>query len=262
MGNQLLLALITHEVENAIIPQRAVDGYVDATAMCAACGKNFFDYKRLSSTTDFLDELYAETGIPVSELVVTKKGGNVAERGTWVHPDVAINLGQWCSPKFAVAVSKWVRKWMAGKFASAKMPYHVQRYMVNMPKVPHTHFSMLNELTFNLIGPLELQGYTLPDNMVPDISEGKMFSQWLRDEKGVEPSEFLTYSHHYADGRVVQARLYPISLLEDFRKHFHGVWIPKRMMNYFKERDPKALQHFPAAFPALFGTLDTKRLSP
>ncbi|MGL5833123.1 MAG: KilA-N domain-containing protein, partial [Waterburya sp.] len=33
-------------------------------------------------------------------------------QGTWGHPQVSINCGQWCSPKFAVLVSKWVFDWI------------------------------------------------------------------------------------------------------------------------------------------------------
>ena len=40
------------------------------------------------------------------------RGGNPQLQGTWVHPYVAINLGQWLSPKFSVQVSKWVFEWM------------------------------------------------------------------------------------------------------------------------------------------------------
>ena len=52
------------------------------------------------------------TGIPVTELVVSRQGGNALEQGTWVHPKVAINLGQWLNPRFAVQVSEWVTEWM------------------------------------------------------------------------------------------------------------------------------------------------------
>lgn len=260
---QLEFSLITHEIENTFVLQRAVDGYVNATAMCKAVGKNFADYQRLEVTKAFLVELSKELGLPIalsSEvktlqtnkltvgsmgiptdlLIVTVTVGRNENRGTWVHPDVAINLGQWCSPKFAVAVTKWVREWTTGK-SKIGLPYHIQRYMANMSEVPHTHFSMLNELTFALIGPLESRGYVMPDNMVPDISEGRMFCKWLRDEKGIETDVLPTYKHRYTDGRVVNAKLYPLALLAEFRLHFNEVWLPQRSMQYFRERSPEAL---------------------
>ena len=62
---QLELALIAHTVENNLIAQRAVDGYINATAMCKAVGKNFADYRRLQATEGFLQELAGSMGIPI-----------------------------------------------------------------------------------------------------------------------------------------------------------------------------------------------------
>lgn len=96
-------------------------------------------------------ELASDTGIPISQLVISFKGNTASfQQGTWIHPDVAIHLGQWCSPKFAVAVARWVRDWMSGKAGKTKLPYHIERYMANRSKIPHTHFSILNEMIFGL----------------------------------------------------------------------------------------------------------------
>ena len=130
---QLELALIPHKVEKTLVNQRAIDGYINATAMCKAVGKQYGDYSRLAVTSAFLQELSRSTGIPVDQLAFTTTTGPNDERGTWVHPDVAINLGQWCSPKIAVAVSQWVREWATGQAKPAKLPYHIQRYLANIP---------------------------------------------------------------------------------------------------------------------------------
>lgn len=229
-------------MDGQLVAQRMADGYVNATAMCKTCGKRMNDYLETKAAKEFLAELSLDTGILVSDLVIITKGGRIELQGTWVHPDVAINLGQWCSPKFAVAVARWVRDWMAGRISvRTELPYHIKRYMANRSEIPPTHWSMLNELTFAIIAPLESEGYTLPENMVPDISEGRIFSDWLRKVKGVDPSAFPRYNHRYEDGRIVSARLYPNNLLADFRTHLHTIWIPRRMVNYFRERDIAAL---------------------
>jgi hypothetical protein len=232
------------------VPQRARDGYVNATAMCKAAGKNWADYNRIGPTKAFLTELSAEMGLPITELIQSVSGGTPSLQGTWVHPYIAINLGQWLSPQFSVAVSRWVTDWIAGgPQIVERMPYHLRRYVANMSAVPRTHFSVLQELTYGLIAPMEAAGYTLPDHMLPDISQGKMFAGWLRKEKGLDPSDFPTYTHRYEDGRAVQARLYPNELLADFRAHFQDVWLPERSRGYFEERDVKALQYLPALLP-------------
>lgn len=247
-GTQLEFPVIPHALEGKLIQQRAADGYLNATAMCDAAGKQMSHYIALKSTKEFIAELSADTKIPADMLIITIQGGKAELQGTWIHPQVAINLGQWLSPKFAVQVAKWVYEWMAGGSAEtkAKLPAHIQRYMVNRMEIPATHFSMLNEMTFGVIAPLEVQGYSVPPKLMPDISQGKMFSDWLRKEKGIDPATFPTYKHQFIDGRpTVDARLYPNELLADFRKHLNEVWIPKRMEAYFAERDERALPYLP-----------------
>lgn len=237
--------LISHEVENAVIFQRASDGYVNATAMCKASDKDFYGYARNQSTKEFLLELSAVTQISVTELVISVSGGDPQMQGTWVHPDVAINLGQWCSPKFAVAVSKWVREWISGKAKPSGLPPHILRYLANRSEIPSSHFSMLNEMIFALIGPLEIAGYTLPEEMIPDISTGRMFCKWLRDVKGIDTNALPVYNHQFDNGRVVRAKLYPNHLLADFRAYFNDDWMKNRAAGYFAERDVKALEYLP-----------------
>lgn len=241
---QMQLAVIDREVGDSHIDQRLMDGYINATALCKACKKDFYDYSRLKSTKEFIDELSSETGIPVSALIQTVKGGNPQFQGTWVHPQVAINLAQWASPKFAVLVSKWVFEWMQGSFNKNNIPYHLQRYLLNRGKIPVGYFSVFNEIVYSLIAPLEEMGYTLPDKLVPDISEGKVFCNWLRKEKNIDPSTFPTYTHEYGDGRKIpNVRLYPNELLPDFREHFNNEWLLQRAEQYLSKKDIKAIPY-------------------
>ncbi len=238
--------LIERAVNGDVVHQRPHDGYVNATELCAKSGKLFGNYHQLTQTQDFLRALSLDIGIPISNLVQVIRGrGDRVEQGTWVHPQVAINLGQWLSPEFAVQVSQWVFDWMMGK-SSGYMPVHVQRYLKNKAKVPHTHFSMLNEIYLELLAPLEDYGVIPPDRIMPDISTGRMFSDFLRS-KGIDPNSFPTYEHEFADAsrRPVQARLYPIEYLPDFRKYFNEVWLPQRAEGYFEQRFPKALPFLP-----------------
>lgn len=241
--HQMILSLISHEVDGLNIPQRVTDGYINATALCQASGKKLGHYLENKATKEFLEALSADIGIPISSLVLINKGGNPQLQGTWIHPDIAVNLGQWLSPRFAVMVSKWVREWMSGKIPGGNLPYHIRRYIANRSAIPPTHFSILNELIMGLIAPMEEKGYTLPETMLPDISEGKMFAKWLREEMGLDTDTMPTYRHVYEDGRVVFPKMYPILLLQDFRAHFYGTWIPNRMYGYFAERDTKALPY-------------------
>ena len=245
MKRQYQLVLIDREINANIIEQRVTDGYINATALCKASNKLLSDYLRLASTKSFLEALSADMGIPISELAQVIKGGNPKLQGTWVHPQVAINLGQWASPLFAVKISKWVFEWMQGKIPGQnRLPYHLQRYLINRSEIPPTHFSVFNEIVYNLIAPLEDKGYELPDKLVPDISQGKMFAGWVRKVKKLEPNNFPTYTHTYPDGRKIPGvKLYPNQLLADFREHFYNVWLKERSSKYFSKKDKNALPY-------------------
>lgn len=239
---QMSLPLVQYELEHEVIYQRVKDGYVNATAMCKAANKQFKHYNENKTTKDFLQALEDEVGIPATELVQSIQGGNPTLQGTWVHPQVAIHLAQWLSPKFAVQVTKWILDWMSGKIPGGNLPYHLRRYMANMSSVPNGHFSLLTEMTISLIAPLEHMGYVMPENMMPDISEGKMFSKWLRDN-GHDPDSMPSYRHVYEDGRVVMARAYPVRVLPHFRQHFIAEWLHKKALQYFAPRDAAALPY-------------------
>ena len=236
------LQLIPRIEGSEIIPQRISDGYINATALCKSVGKSYSDYRALQSTSKFLDELIKQTKLSENIIIQQRIGGEPTLQGTWVHPYLAINLAQWLSPAFAVKVSQWVHEWMSGN-AGKINPNHIQRYLKNRNKIPYTHFSMLNEITLNLIAPLEEQGYVLPNQLVPDISEGKLFCKWLRENRGVEPNDFPTYKHEYLDGRIVDAKLYPIQYYQDFKWHFNEVWLKERAKNYFSKRDVAILPY-------------------
>lgn len=238
----MMPGFIDRRAENEVIFQRVTDGYINATAMCKAAGKKMNDYNRLSTTQPFLDELSSVTGIPATRLLLTSSGGTPHLQGTWVHPQVAVHLAQWLSPKFAVLVTQWVAEWMSGNVQTSTIPYHLRRYMANMHNVPYGYFSMLNEVTLHLIGPLEQLGYTVSSSQIPDISLGRTFSKYLRDS-GHPVDEYPKYPHRYEDGRIVDARAYPNDLIGELRRFFVEKWLKERSVEYFSERDPKALPY-------------------
>jgi len=238
-----LFPLIERHVDDNPISQRATDGYVNGTLMCKAVNKQLNDYKRLKATQGFLNELGESTGIPVDQLIQIIKTGPNQNRGTWVHPQVAINLGQWASPKFAVLVSQWVFEWMNGGGAQKDaLPDHIKRYLVNRQKIPPTHFSMLDQMTLRLLASVEQKGYMIPAKMMPDISLGRMFSEWLR-EHGHDPDSFPSYDHQFIDHRPnVPARLYPNELMTAFNMQLED-WIRNgKALKYFSDRDKTAIE--------------------
>lgn len=97
--------VLVREFNGRLIDQRESDGYMDATAMCKANGKEFASYWRNKTTKEFVKELADSLRINMEYLLEQSTGRH---GGTYVHPRVATHLAQWCSPKFAVLVSGWV----------------------------------------------------------------------------------------------------------------------------------------------------------
>ena len=101
--------LIFRNCNDREIRQRA-DGYLSATDMCASCGKQFSEWKRLRSTVEDLQALESVMGINQNELINIIQSGIPQSQGTWVHRRVAINLAQWLSPIFGAIVNGWVEE--------------------------------------------------------------------------------------------------------------------------------------------------------
>lgn len=239
--HQLSLTLIPHKMQDSIIEQRAVDGYINATALCQAAGKLWGNYWQTQTTKDFLLELSSFIGMPINELIQSKQGPVANGGGTWAHPKVAIHLGQWLSAKFAVQVTEWVHDWMSGKGGPSALPYHLKRHLLNAHKIPVGYFSILQEMTNALTGPMEAHGHRLSEKVMPDISQAKMLCRHLRDHFKFDTSSLPKYSHEFQDGRKVMANLYPVEYLGVFRTLMDKEWIPNKAADYFKTRDPGAL---------------------
>ena len=97
----------TLDIEGITITSRVCDGYVNASQLCQAGKRLFSTYFRRKRTKEFLKALEVMVQICTVELIKYMKGGN-GERHIWVHPQVAINIAQWISPKFDLMVSRWV----------------------------------------------------------------------------------------------------------------------------------------------------------
>jgi hypothetical protein len=131
--------LIPHSVNDIVVEQRNTDGFINGTAMCVACGKDISDWLRTDETWELVSALAESLDIksisalkPKSiktrvsaaypSLAISKRGSPDRGGGTWLHPDLAIQLAQWCSPTFGIQVSRWVREWMI----TGTNPIHTQ----------------------------------------------------------------------------------------------------------------------------------------
>jgi hypothetical protein len=99
---------------------RVEDGYINATQLCKAGGKEYSGWYRNSKTNEFLEELSTVLQICMTDLIKLNQGGN--NQCTWVHPRVAIHIAQWVSPKFAVVVTGWIQQLLSTGSVALERP--------------------------------------------------------------------------------------------------------------------------------------------
>ena len=97
-------ALISRSWNGTPISRRITDGYVNATAMCRANGKQWSKYRESDRCQTYLDALAETSGIRMFDLIESRQGQG---GGTWVHPQVAVDLARWISAPFAVWMDGW-----------------------------------------------------------------------------------------------------------------------------------------------------------
>jgi prophage antirepressor-like protein len=132
----------------------------------------------------------------------------------------------------------------------------LQRMLINVNGVDHGYFSVIQEMFQTIHLKLEALGYTIPDSALdgtelrPDVSVGLCFANFLKNYYPTLNSKHKKYTHYFLSGITVEARQYPDELLPLFREFANNVWIPQKAHNYFKDRDPKALEYLPKLLPS------------
>jgi hypothetical protein len=111
------------------IQRRVTDGYINATAMGKAYGKQFYDYSKTDRATAYMQALSKQLWSvdPQTEdpfyLLPTNIGSenlnpqlkkdllvdthSRSREGTFIHPRLAIDFARWLSPEFAVWMDQW-----------------------------------------------------------------------------------------------------------------------------------------------------------
>ncbi len=81
--------------------------------MCRANGKQWSKYRESDRCQTYLDALAETSEIRMFDLIESRQGQG---GGTWVHPQVAVDLARWISAPFAV----WMDGWFLESFQKAQ----------------------------------------------------------------------------------------------------------------------------------------------
>ena len=87
------------------------DGYMSLTDMAQSCGKDYYEWSRLTKTKAYLDALSKKQHTGNARLLIeTIKDGDMECRGTWGDRKIAIRFAQWLNTDFAVQVDTWIEE--------------------------------------------------------------------------------------------------------------------------------------------------------
>ncbi len=103
--------LLLSNGKNFKIPVRE-DGYVNVTLLCKANGKRIDKWKENKDSKKLLKDFKSIPHFCGIDPLSVIKGGNLSNinQGTFAHPDIAIQIAQWCSSSIALQVSRWIRE--------------------------------------------------------------------------------------------------------------------------------------------------------
>lgn len=140
---------VVGQINGVDIEQRSTDGFINATAMCVAHDKKINAWFCTQDTLELFIALasdldpgfnYQNSGnLDVSKLsatkyseifvglIISRSGSPQTGGGTWLHPDLAIQLAQWCNKPFALQVSRWVREWMTSAYNPVQLEADADR---------------------------------------------------------------------------------------------------------------------------------------
>ena len=90
-----------------VVEQRAIDCYVNITAICRIHNSDLYEWKRLPTSKKYIN-IWNRENFGTLAFDVQRRG--VPNPRTFAHPDIAIQIAQWCNPYFAIQVSRWVRE--------------------------------------------------------------------------------------------------------------------------------------------------------
>jgi hypothetical protein len=123
-GHAPATALEVRQWEGHAIQRRRSDGYVNATAMCQATGREWFTYARAARTAEYIAALKRVFTSPQNcgDLIDVITTGPNHLRGTWVHPRLAVDLARWCKPSFAVWMDGWLLEQLGAPDPTPRQP--------------------------------------------------------------------------------------------------------------------------------------------
>ena len=115
-------------------------GYLNATQIASHFGKRVPDFLKTEQNQEYISALAEHLSktkkivLEENQLVIVKHGGN--NRGTWLHPKLAIHFARWLDPKFAVWCDEQIEHIISGS-PPLQQPQLPAEYFAHLAKMAH-----------------------------------------------------------------------------------------------------------------------------
>jgi hypothetical protein len=246
---------IVRKFNGVDIPIHPKNEYFNLTAMCKAEGKLWANYWAAEGFQEYVAELSAFIGIPINDLIVSKRGDPAHGGGTWGHPRVASYLAQRLSAKFAVVVSGWIedlRKTGTASVDASRYPRSVGGWIPRLERCLHDHhlyitrkftpssWTVVLEAVWFMLrfqDRLEDHGLVCTSRDLMDGSIGQCYAIWRASQpwaRPLPPSHFIKVLSE--QGREIDVTVYPPEEKVYFHQWLRDVYHPEKLAPYVRRK--------------------------
>lgn len=194
------------------VRRSGVDGYFDATRLCAGFGsKPFYEYARLPRGKQYMEALARDLKLDSGEDVVLVRTEREEGRGggtTWIHPRVCADLARWLSPQLAVWIDKWVMERLVPE-VSASIPDSTQKPLPS--RTFHRQKLILNETDLHTAVVSWVRRYYPNAILAPGLGElqdqdAKRLEAWAKGYVGGQPDLLILNAGAFHNGLALELK--------------------------------------------------------
>ncbi|CDI04100.1 hypothetical protein BN873_890006 [Candidatus Competibacter denitrificans Run_A_D11] len=125
MSSALILKPYDFEGQSIEVPFTN-NAFFNATVAAKAFSKEPHAWLRSKEAQDYLEAFRKIHGTERKQLVITKRGGEPSEQGTWLDPRLGIPFARWLNPEFAVWADMQIEAILKGTTADTLIPSEQQ----------------------------------------------------------------------------------------------------------------------------------------
>ena len=132
MSSEITLKPYVHNGQAIEVPFTHT-AFFNATVAAKPFGKEPHAWLRSKEAQDYLEAFRKIHGTEQKQLVITKRGGEPTEQGTWLHPKLGVPFARWLNPEFAVWADMQIESILHGDFVLTNPSFRPEKTRKALP---------------------------------------------------------------------------------------------------------------------------------